>query len=94
MDKKKNFKLFLEKYFNNHKKKEIELSYGLGSKISVLDITHSHTNKSIIVDLKIVLGNVINEEVLDRRIIDYMTQDILNVLYPEYPIKTIVSWDV
>jgi len=94
MDKKKNFKLFLEKYFNNHKKKEIELYYGVGTKISVSDVVHSHTNKLIMVDLKIILGPVINEEVLDREIIDYMTQEILNVLYPEYPTKTMVSWDV
>ncbi len=94
MDKKKNFKLFLEKYFNNHKKKEIELYYGVGTKISVSDIVHSHTNKLIMVDLKIILGPIINEEVLDREVIDYMTQEILNVLYPEYPTKTMVSWDV
>jgi hypothetical protein len=41
----------------------------------------------------IILGEVINEEVLDSSLTPYLIQDILELIFPDVMTKTIISWD-
>lgn len=67
--------------------------YGKGTKISVRNLNPSVSNNSITVEVVIILGDVINEEVLDSSLTPYLIQDILELIFPDVITKTIVSWD-
>jgi hypothetical protein len=47
----------------------------------------------VLVEAKIILGEIINEEVLDRELIDYVIQDALVYFFPEQPVKVMVTWE-
>lgn len=67
--------------------------YGKGSKIEVRNINPSISSNSITVEVVIILGEVINEEVLDSSLTPYLIQDVLELIFPDVITKTIVSWD-
>ena len=75
------------------KKNDVELMYGKGTKIEVRNINPSISSNSITVEVVIILGEVINEEVLDSSLTPYLIQDILELIFPDVMTKTIVSWD-
>lgn len=93
MDLKKRYIRIIEKYLNVIKKNDVELMYGKGTKISVRNLNPSVSNNSITVEVVIILGDVINEEVLDSSLTPYLIQDILELIFPDVITKTIVSWD-
>ncbi len=90
---KKRYIRIIEKYLNVIKKNDVELMYGKGSKIEVRNINPSISSNSITVEVVIILGEVINEEVLDSSLTPYLIQDILELIFPDVITKTIVSWD-
>ena len=94
MDLKNRYIRIIEKYLNVIKKDDVELMYGKGTKIKVRNINPSISNNSITVEVVIILGEIINEEVLDSSLTPYLIQDILELIFPDVITKTIVSWDV
>jgi hypothetical protein len=49
----------------------------------------------MIVEAVIILGETINEETLDRRLVDYLIQDSIPYFFPELTsCKVMVRWDV
>jgi hypothetical protein len=93
VDLKKRYIRIIEKYLNVIKKNDVELMYGKGSKIEVRNINPSISSNSITVEVVIILGEVINEEVLDSSLTPYLIQDVLELIFPDVITKTIVSWD-
>lgn len=71
----------------------IQEIYGNGAKIKIHSMTQSFSTNSIIFEVVIVLGETINESVLDRTLADYVVQDVLEYFFPNFQIKTIVRWD-
>lgn len=84
----------IEKYFNVLKKDQVELMYGEGAKVKIHSLEPSPTKDSIFVEVVIVLGSVINEDVLDRGLVDYLINDIVALIFPDTSIKCMVRWDV
>lgn len=93
MDSKSAHKKIFERYLNIHKKELIESWYGKGTQVKIHNIDASYTNKIVLIDVKIILGEVINEEVMDRSLVDYLLKRVSDVLYYEFYMKTMVSWD-
>lgn len=93
MDSKSHHKKIIERYVNRNKHHLIETWYGGGSYVNIHNIDASYTKKIVIVDVKIILGDVINEEVMDRGLVEYLLENVLSVLYPDFFYKLIVSWD-
>jgi hypothetical protein len=88
-------KLMMERYLNIIKKDEIELMYGKGTTVKIHTINFSITTTSMIVEAVIILGETINEESLDRRLVDYLIQDSIPYFFPELTsCKVMVRWDV
>lgn len=56
-------------------------------------MTESITHKSILFEVVIILGEIINENTLDREPADILVKDALMWFFPEYSIKTLVRWD-
>jgi hypothetical protein len=48
----------------------------------------------VLVELVVILGDVINEEILDTSLTEILIQDALVYFFPEKTIKTIIRWDV
>lgn len=84
----------MEKYLNVLKKEQVELMYGEGAKIKIHNLQPATTNESIFVEAIIILGNTINEDVLDRSLADYLIQDIIYLIFPDSNVKCMVRWDV
>lgn len=84
----------LEHYINVFRKFDVEESYGKNASIKIVDLNYSTHNKSLYLEAKIVLGDFINESVLDRLTADILIQDALIYLYPDLPIKISVDYDV
>lgn len=68
--------------------------YGEGSKIKVHSINYSNSTKSVLFEIIIVLGNTINESVMDKTLANILIQDALVYFYPNQNIKTYVRFDV
>lgn len=83
----------IEKFLNEHKKDDLELFYGLGTKIKIHSISHSLKSKSVLLECVIILGDTINEEILDRSLADYLIKDACDYVLPDLNIKTMIRWD-
>ena len=94
MTKKKRLFKLLEAAIEEMESDSIQEIYGNGAKIKIHAMTQSFSTKSIIFECVIVLGETINESVLDRTLADYVVQDTLEYFFPEHQIKTIIRWDV
>lgn len=94
MDKKRRFISLIELYINNHRGFAVEEMYGKGTKIKIHTVNFSVTQNSVVVEAIIVLGDTINEDVMDRKLADVLIQDSLVYFFPDHSVKTIVRWDV
>jgi len=88
-------KNMMEKYLNVIKKNEIETMYGKGTYVKIHTINFGVTSPSIIIESVIILGNEINEETLDRRLVDYLIQDSIPYFFPEIEsVRVMTRFDV
>jgi hypothetical protein len=93
-DRKRRVIRLLESYLNDFRGEAVQEMYGNGSKIKIHDILYSTNSNSLMLETVIVLGDVINEDVMDRKLADILIQDALVYFYPDIPIKTYVRFDV
>jgi hypothetical protein len=82
-DKKRRFYRLLESYINNSRKEDLELMYGKDSKIKIHNWTHNVKGDQFIFELIIVLGDTINESVMDTNFAEVLLEDALQYFYPE-----------
>jgi hypothetical protein len=94
MSKKRNLFGLIEHYINEYHKNSVEEFYGEGSRIKIHNINYSITEKSILMEAVVILGNNINESVLDRSMADALIQEAMVYFYPECSIKSYVRYDV
>ena len=94
MNKKRRFIRLLELYINGHRGSAVEEMYGQGTTIKIHNVIFSPTQKSVVVEAVIILGNIITEEVLDRELADVLIQDAIPLFFSDYSVKTMVRWDV
>jgi hypothetical protein len=88
-------KNMMEKYLNVIKKNEIETIYGKGTYVKIHTINFGVTSPSKIIESVIILGNDINEETLDRRLVDYLIQDSIPYFFPEIEsVRVMTRFDV
>ena len=84
----------LEHYINVLKKNEVHLMYGTNSRIQIKNLDYSITSKSLYIEAKIILGDIIDESVLDRSLADLLIQDSLAYVYDDVPVKVSIDYDV
>ena len=94
LDKKRRLFRLIEIYLNEFEKNAIEQMYGVGTKIKIHSMSESLSEKSLLFEVVIVLGNTISEEIMDRKLADILVQDALVFFFPDHLIKTYVRWDV
>jgi hypothetical protein len=79
---------------NDFQGDSVQEMYGDGSKIKVHSMNESYSEKSILFEIVIVLGNTINESVMDKTLANILIQDALVYFFPDQKIKTYVRFDV
>ena len=94
MDNKRRLYRLLEVYLNGFKSDLVESIYGKTSYIKVHTVTFGISDNSVLVELVVSLGDVINEEVLDTSLAEVLIKDALIYFWPEKKISTLVRWDV
>ena len=72
----------------------VQEMYGDGARIKVHSMNNSYTEKSILFEIVIVLGDKINESVMDKTLANILVQDALVYFFPDQKIKTYVRFDV
>jgi hypothetical protein len=94
-DKKQRFYRLLEYYINDSRKEEVEVMYGKGSKIKVHNWTHNTKGDTFIFELIVILGDTINESVIDKNMADALLKEALQFFYPEVKnVNCMVRFDV
>lgn len=94
LDKKRRLFRLIESYINDFQKDAVEEMYGVGTKIKIHNMVESSTQKSILFEAIIILGDTITEQVMDRKLADILIQDAMVYFFPNQSIKTYVRWDV
>jgi hypothetical protein len=79
---------------NDFRGKYVQEMYGDGTRIKVHSMTDSYSTKSVLFEIVIVLGETINESVMDKSLAEILIQDALVYFFPDQKIKTYVRFDV
>ena len=93
-DRKRRVIRLLENYINDFQGDAVQEMYGKGSRIKIHEIMYANGAKSILVEAVVILGETINESVMDRNLADVLIQDSLVYFYPEHSVKCYVRFDV
>ena len=94
LDRKRRLFRLIEIYMNDFQGKAVQEIYGNGSKIKVHSMTDSYSTKLVIFEIVVVLGETINESVMDKSLAEILIQDALIYFFPDQNIKTYVRFDV
>jgi hypothetical protein len=94
MDNKRRLYRLLEEYLNGFKGEMVENIYGKNSYIKVHHVTFGIKENNVLIELVVVLGDVINEEVMDTSLAEVLISEALVYFWPEKKISTLVRWDV
>jgi len=84
----------MNRYLVENYQDTIDSYYGIGTKIKVKNLSYSLSNNLILVEVKIELGEVISEEVMENEMCDLLIRETIEPIYPEQHIKVMISWDV
>lgn len=93
-DRKRRVIRLLENYINDFQGESVQEMYGKGSHIKIHEVMYSTGAKSVLIEAVVVLGDVINENTMDRRLADVLIQDAIVYFYPEHSVKAYVRFDV
>jgi hypothetical protein len=84
----------MNKYLAESCQDTIDTFYGIGTRIKVKNLSYSLSNNLILVEVKIELGEVISEEIMENEMCDLLIRETIEPIYPEQHIKVMISWDV
>ena len=82
-DKKRRFFRLVESYINDYQKDAVELIYGKGSKIKIHNWGNNNKGDVLYFEIVIILGDTINESVMDKSMAEELLKDAIVYFYPE-----------
>jgi hypothetical protein len=94
MDNKRRLYRLIEKYINDFKGDAVESIYGKGSTIKIHTINFGVTSSTILLEAIVILGETINEDVIDNSLAEILIRDSMIYFFPEHHIRTIIRFDV
>lgn len=83
----------MNKYLDLSCQDSIDSFYGVGTKIKVKNLSYSLINNLILVDVGILLGDPISEEVMENTMCDLLIRETIEPIFPEQHIKVMISWE-
>jgi len=94
MDRKRKLFRLMESYMNDFRGDAVQEIYVKGSYIKIHNLNFSVTQQSVLLEAVIILGDLITEEHIDRKLADVLIQDAAVYFFPECSINTYVRFDV
>jgi len=94
LDNKRRLFRLIENYINDYQGGAVQEMYGKGSYIKIHNLNFSVTQQSVLLEAVVVLGDLITEEHIDRKLADVLIQDAIIYFFPECSVKTYVRFDV
>lgn len=82
-DKKRRFFRLVESYINDYQKDAVELIYGKDSKIKIHNWGNNNKGDVLYFEIVIILGDTINESVMDKSMAEELLKDAIVYFYPE-----------
>lgn len=93
IDNKRRLFRLIEFYINDINKKYVEEMYGPRTIIKIHSLSESYRTNSMLFEVVIILGEVINESVMDKTMAETLVRNALVYFFPEQIIKTYVRWE-
>lgn len=94
LDKKQRFFRLIESYINDFRGDAVQEFYGDKSRIKVHSMNTGVKDNSIMLEVVIILGNSINEDVMNDSLAHILIQDSMVYFFPESKILTYVRFDI
>lgn len=94
LDKKRRFFRLIEMYVNDFRGDAVKDFYGDNARIKIHSMTTGVKDNSIMFEVVVILGDSINEDVLNDVMARVLIQDALVYFFPESTIKTYIRFDV
>jgi hypothetical protein len=93
LNKKQRFFRLIESYINDFRGDAVREFYGNNARIKIHTMTHSFSTNTLLFEIVIVLGETINESVMDGTLASVLVQDSMVYFHPESKIQTYVRFD-
>jgi hypothetical protein len=93
LNKKQRFFRLIESYINDFRGDAVREFYGNNARIKIHTMTHSFSTNTLLFEIVIVLGETINESVMDDTLASVLVQDSMVYFHPESKIQTYVRFD-
>ena len=93
LNKKQRFFRLIESYINDFRGDAVREFYGNNARIKIHTMTHSFSTNVLLFEIVVVLGDTINESVMDDTLASVLIQDSMVYFYPESKIQTYVRFD-
>lgn len=93
LDKKQRFFRLIESYINDFRGDAVREFYGGNARIKIHTMTQSFSTNVLLFEIVVVLGETINESVMDDTLASVLIQDSMVYFYPESKIQTYVRFD-
>jgi len=94
MDNKRRLINLIEKYLNDIKGHLVVEFYGKGSSIKIIKVDFGITKNYVVIDAKVILGELITEDIVDESLARILIEDSMVYFFPESQIRTYVKFDV
>lgn len=94
LDKKQRFFRLIENYVNDFRGDVVREFYGNNSQIKIHTMNVGVKDNSIMLEVIILLGDTINEDVMNDTLAHILIQDSMVYFFPESKILTYVRFDV
>ena len=94
LDKKQRFFRLIESYINDFRGDAVQEFYGEKARIKVHSMNTGVKDNSIMLEVVIIFGNSINEDVMNDTLAHILIQDSMVYFFPESKILTYVRFDI
>jgi hypothetical protein len=94
LDKKRRFFRLIESYINDFRGDAVREFYGDKARIKVHSMKTGVTDNSIMMEVVVYLGDIINEDVMNDTLAHVLIQDSIVYFFPDSKISTYVRFDV
>jgi hypothetical protein len=94
LDKKQRFFRLIESYINDFRGDAVREFYGDNAQIKIHTMNTGIKDNSIMLEVIILLGETINEDVLNETLVHILVQDSMVYFFPESKILTYVRFDI
>jgi hypothetical protein len=94
MDNKRRLCRLIERFVNDFQGEAVESIYGKGSTIKIHTIDFGVTTNVIQIEAIVMLGDVINEDVLVGTLAEVLIRESMVYFFPDSTIKTYIRFDV